>query len=508
VAPPVAAALAEPDFYPHQPASVEIRETHASVVFLAGELAYKLRKPVRFPFLDYSTPERRRASAGMEVFLNRRLAPSLYLGVRSVVRGASGALALGGEDADDALDWLVEMRRFDEDGTMAALLERGALREADSERVGRRLSDFHACAQRVPGPPAAAVERERAAAAESLDELGRLLGPDDPRAAGGRRFLAAALRARGDDLEARAAAGLVRDGHGDLRAEHVLPGDHVDVVDCVEFDHRLRALDVGADLAFLLMDLELRDGHRAGGAVLRGYRAAGGDPGDDALIALFAVMRAWVRAKIALLRGDRDEAERLLTLADRLRWHARGPLVLCIAGIAASGKSTLAGAVAGIAGVPVLSSDVMRKRSAGLEPTARAPASLYDPCVSEETYLSLGRAAAETVGGHGVVLVDATFRRATERAAFAEAFSGPREAVRFVMCTAPDDVLDARTIAREADPERVSDAGAEVARAQRREWEPLDEIPAHRRFALDTDQPLAAQVACVEARLDHGSTPL
>jgi uncharacterized protein len=492
------AALADPAFHRHAPDRVDVVETHASWVFLAGPLAYKVRKPVRLPYLDYSTLERRRACSRTEVLLNRRLAPDLYLGVRSIVEGPDGAPALAGEDRDDALEWVVEMRRFDERDTLASRLDRGALGGPDVERVGRRLADFHARAGRVAEPPSAPAERERRAAEESLDELTALLPADDRRPAAGRRFLDAALRKHRPALEARAARGLVRDGHGDLRAEHVLLGERVDVFDCIEFDDELRALDVGADLAFLVMDLEARGGGAHARALLRAYRDAGGDPGDDALVAMFGVARAWVRAKIALLRGDHAEAERLLAAADRLRWRARGPLVLCVAGVAASGKSTLAGAIAGIADVPVLSSDVVRKRAAGLDPSQRGPLALYDRATSLATYRALGSGARERVAEDGVAIVDATFRRATDRAAFADSCPG----AFFAVCEAPAALLDARARAREREQDRVSDAGVAVARSQRREWEPPDEVPAARRATIRTEPSISDQLEALEAALD------
>jgi aminoglycoside phosphotransferase family enzyme/predicted kinase len=501
--PSVRAALADPTFYPHRPAPVEVVETHGSWVFLAGPLAYKVRKPVRLPFLDYSTLERREDCARREIRLNRRLAPDLYLGLRPIVSGPDGTLVLGPSDAEDAVEWAVEMRRFDERRTMASRLERGTLSAHDDERVGRRLADFHGGARHVAGTLSANLERERRAAEQSLDELVALLPAGDPRPAAGRRFLHWGLHARRAQLEARAAHGLVRDGHGDLRAAHVLLEERVAIFDCIEFDDDLRALDVGADLAFLLSDLEARGGRDHARAVVRAYRAAGGDPGDDALLALFGVTRAWVRAKIALLRGNAPEADRLLATADHLRWRARGPLVLCVAGVAASGKSTLAGALAELAGVPVLSSDVLRKRAAGLDPSARAPVSLYDRSTSLDTYRELGRAARRQAREHGVAVVDATFRRAADRRAFETGYDGPAHALRFAVCTAPEDVLDARARAREADPLRVSDAGADVARAQRREWEPMSELPAQWRSEIRTDRPAADQLEAVETFLDR-----
>ena len=230
-------------------------------------------------------------------------------------------------------------------------------------------------------------------------------------------------------------AGLVRDGHGDLRLEHILLGERVDIVDCVEFEPALRRIDVAADLAFALMELHEAGRADLAEALVRAYRAAGGDPGSDALLAFFAAYRAEVRAKVALLRAeqrgpaaaepDRAHAQRLLALAARLRWRAHAPLVIAVAGVSASGKSTVARQLAAVSGFPVLSSDLVRKTAAGLRPTERAPVALYADDVSRATYAALGAGAAGRAATG--VIADATFRRRADRDAF-RAGAGARRA--------------------------------------------------------------------------------
>ena len=218
----VRAALARPDAYPDNPATVEVRETHISWVFLAGDRAYKLKKPVVLDFLDYGTPERRHRMCREEVRLNRRLAPDLYLGVRGVRLTASGA-ELTGEDDADAVDFVVEMRRYDERDTLAARLERGELRRGQVAQVGRVLAGFHAAAS-----PAAAVRAPALAAERRFDRnLHELLADTEQRGEIERiqaleRFAHAYVGAHATTFQTRATTGRIRDGHGDLRAEHVL----------------------------------------------------------------------------------------------------------------------------------------------------------------------------------------------------------------------------------------------------------------------------------------------
>ena len=194
------------------------------------------------------------------------------------------------------------------------------------------------------------------------------------------------------------------------------------IVDCVEFAPGLRRIDVAADLAFLVMELHRVGRGELASALVTAYREAGGEPGSDRLLGLLAAYRAQVRAKVAFTRETQrhcdahDEADSLLQLAARLLWKALTPLVLVVAGISASGKSTLADALAAESGFALLGTDAVRKSRAGLASTARAPVSLYADAVNRATYTALGRAA--DAAAHSGVIVDGTFRRRTDRDAF------------------------------------------------------------------------------------------
>ena len=285
---------------------VELRETHISWVLLQGDRAYKLKKPVRLPFLDYGSLERRHHLCREEVRLNRRLAPEVYLGVRALVR-ADGGVRLAPEDAPGAVEYAVEMRRYDEDATLARRLDAGTAGADEVAAVGRRIAAFHAGAAR-PADPERAVAAFEAMLSENFATL-RELHADPPLIDDAERLATAMLAGRRDELLRRARTGLVRDGHGDLRAEHVVLERGIEIVDCIEFDPALREIDVGLDLAFLVMDLLRRD-ERLAAALVSAYRAAGGDPGDDALVDFFAAQRALIRAKVALVRaGQVDGAD-------------------------------------------------------------------------------------------------------------------------------------------------------------------------------------------------------
>jgi aminoglycoside phosphotransferase family enzyme/predicted kinase len=499
---------------PAGPEGVVVRETHSSWVFLAGDRAYKLKKPIVLPFLDYGTPQRRREMCREEVRLNRRLAPDVYLGVRALAATAEG-VELAPEDDPRAVDYVVEMRRYDERCTLASWLTSGELRRIDIVALAALLARFHRDAERVSSlaPPLAVERRVTANFHELLPlvdqrcEIGRVLALE--------RFVHAFVVAHGHLLAERSRDGLIRECHGDLRAEHVLlESGGLQIVDCIEFDRGLRELDVADDLAFLLMDLAAHRAEHYAELLLDAYRAAGGPPADDALIAFYAVYRALVRAKVALVHAgqhpratrelahDHAAARDLIALAERFAWQARLPLVIVVCGVPGTGKSHLAHAICEASGMAHLSSDVTRKRLAGLAPDAHAPAARYTAEFSRMTYAELARRASAAVAARRGVIVDATFRRRADRDAFAESLTAEAP-VLFVECRAPLSVLTARAALRRHDPASVSDATPQVVRREYARWEPLDEVPPSSHLVVRTDRPVEAIVREVVGLLDE-----
>ena len=493
--------------------TVEHIETHVSHVFLTRDRAYKLMKDVVLPFADLSSPEKRRAMCHEEVRLNRRLAPDVYLGVRALVE-SDGSLKLSAEDDPSAVEYAVEMRRLDECRSLLSLLDRGEVDDLEIVEVAHVIAAFHA---RVPPIELAPALK---ALGDSAEETFRTLAGVAPtwmRAAAraGKHFSDGFRRRHAAELTHRASHGRFREGHGDLRLEHVFIEDgRVTIIDCAELDPAMRRIDVGADLSFLVMELEHRGEAGLAQVLVDGYREAAGDPGSDVLVAYHAAMRAWIRAKVALLRAGEfaegsqqaaahvGEAADLAALARRLAWRAREPVVLAVCGGAATGKSTLASGLSAASGLPVLSSDVVRKRLAGLEPTTRGPERLYSLEASAATYAELGRrAAGELEHGRGVI-VDATFRRRADRKAFTAAL-GLDAAPVYLECRAPADVIAERARRREANPGRISDATAALAERQSREFEPMAEVPPVRHYILDATDPTAVLARKVEELLDR-----
>jgi predicted kinase len=368
--------------------------------------------------------------------------------------GRGGTVEIVPGTVADAVDYAVELRRFDEHQTLAAHLLDGRVDGACIDRVARRIAAFHRDAVVCAGAGAARfVARVHA----DLDDLG------EPQEGTMRGFARAALRRREAELDGRARDGLVRDGHGDLRAEHVLLTDPLLIVDRLEFDPGLRACDVGSDLAFLAMDLERLGAPWAARRLVDAYREAGGSPASAELQALFAWQRALVRMKVARLSADDAGWTEHATLAGALAWRARLPPVVLVAGPPASGKSTVAAELARLTGRPVVSTDVVRKALNHVPATERLGPEAYTDAATLAVYEAVGHRAADACRRGDGVIVDATARTPLLRRHLLAPLRG-LEAPVVMVCAAPTDVLVRRARER-VGTAAVSDAGPAVAEA-------------------------------------------
>ena len=490
-----------PDPEPVEPAAVV--ETHISTLFFVGGRAYKLKKPVRTDFVDFSTREARRRACHREVELNRRLAPDVYLGVADVT-GPDGELC----------DHLVVMRRMPSDRRLATLAAAGAPLRREVAALARTIASFHANAARVDPAPArrdavGALWEGNFAAVEP--HVGPVLPASDVAAA--RALSREYLAGREPLFEDRIAAGHVRDGHGDLQADDVyLLDDGPRVLDGLEFDDALRHGDTLADAAFLAMDLERLGRRDLADAFWVAYREASGDGFPATLAHHYAAYRAQVRAKVTALRwsqtsgperdGHAAAARDLLALC-RAHLEAGRVVLVLVGGLPGTGKSTVAGAVARAEGWPWLRSDEVRKEQAGLEPRARATSGfgegLYSPRASEAVYAELRRRAGRLLALGQPVVLDASWTDPSERVR-AEALAAEHHAALVALrCELPTELAAARVEARARGGGDPSDATVEVLRAMAARVVPW---PAAR--PLDTSRPpaeVAARARAVIARI-------
>jgi uncharacterized protein len=493
----------------HGGAIVERVETHASVVFLVGERAYKLKRAVKFDYLDFSTPERRQQMCEAEVRLNRRTAPELYRRVLAVTRRADGGLALGGDGAP--IDSVVEMNRFDQRGLFDRLAVAGGLQLELMAPLATAIAGFHGSAEsrREHGGKAGMAWVIEGNAA-GFAEFGRTCL--DPAAVS--RVIDDSwheLNARAEILERRRDAGFVRQCHGDLHLRNiVLLNGRPTLFDGVEFNDEISCTDVLYDLAFLLMDLWRRRLPRHANAVLNRYLAEAEEWDALCLMPLFLSCRAAVRAKTsatAAAHVHNDDARsgelhatarEYLAMAVRLL-HPPRPCLVAVGGVSGSGKSTLAiglaPAIGSAPGAIVLRSDETRKQLSGVPLLQHLGSEGYSARMSERVYDTLAERAARVLrGGHSVV-VDAVFARPADREAIERVAAA--ESVPFIglWLDASDSVLVSRVAQRRNDP---SDADAGVVHLQR-----TQETGAVGWPRLDGSGSVAAVRSAARDRLSH-----
>ncbi len=470
----VIAFLASPST--HGGSRVERIETHASVVFLAGDRALKLKRAVHYDYLDYSSAARRKAMCEAELRINRSGAPGLYRGVVAVTRTAGGTLALGGPG--EPVDWLVEMTRFDQDLLFERLAARGALPLDLMGPLAAAVARFHDVADRCPGyGGSAGIRRVIEGNALGFAEQGAVVLEASSCAALSRHAMAA-LDRLGPRLDAREHEGCVRRCHGDLHLRNIVLLDgQPRLFDAIEFNDDMACIDVLYDLAFLLMDLWHRGLRHHANAVWNGYLSAAGHLDAVALLPLLLSCRAAIRAKTsttaARLQPDRRaanelarQAEAYLTLARQLL-NPPAPCLVAIGGFSASGKSTLARSLAahiGAApGAVVIRSDEVRKRLCGVDPLQRLGPEGYAPEVSRRVYATIADQARQVAAGGHAVIVDAVCARPADREAVARAAATAGVPMVGLWLEAAEPVLIERAAHRGPD---ASDADAAVIHRQ------------------------------------------
>lgn len=496
----------------------ELIETHISWVFVGGDEVFKVKRPVDFGFLDFTYLEAREAACKAEVALNRRLAPDVYLGVVPVTRDESGQHVFDGEGV--AVDFAVHMRRLDEAERADQRLAEGRLTPEDIDALALRIAGFHGearCDDETTRHGAPSVIRRNVEEnfAQTRDTIGEFLSDEEARAveAWQREFLQDEGR-----FEARQRSGAVRDGHGDLRLEHVYFGDsRISIIDCIEFNERFRYGDVCSDIAFLSMDLAWHDRVDLAERLLAAYARETQDYALYSVVDFYESYRAFVRGKIAtFLAFDegasaeaRERAHRearryfILSLAFE-RPSLVPPQVVAVGGMIACGKSRNARSIGELLSAPVVGSDRLRKHLLG----ARAHESLqsapwsgaYSAEITERVYDAVWTAAETIVSSGRPVILDASFRTATYRKKARDLAARLGVPFTFVECVAPRDVILERLAKRDRNEAQESDARSNLLEEFERRYEPVDEFPRDIRLVLDTSRPKSATLAELRER--------
>jgi aminoglycoside phosphotransferase family enzyme/predicted kinase len=506
-------------------------ETYRAWIYFRGSDAWKIKKPVRAGLLDYSTIEARRRACEDEVRLNHRFAPDVYRGLLPVTQLPSGERRIGGEG--EPVDWCIHMKRLPDADRADARLERGRLGDAEIRAIAKELAVLHHRAREdatllTPGASTQALRdlidlkiEELAPHTEASESANVAAGtPLPPEAERAAHWQLSFLREHAALFEERTTAGRIREGHGALSLERVFVTDtgHVDMIDCLEFDARLRRADVCADVAFLATCLAADGRADLAERFLAEYAIRANDFDLYPLVDFYSSFRASMRGKAEWLYADafrsdprsaqerRDRARRAFLLAlSAPRQALLPPIVIAMGGQVATGKSTVAAAIAMLIGAPVVSTDATRDFLLGATPD-QGPHEMqwelaYAPGFGPRVYQEATRRAEAVLRSGRPVVIDGCFRAASQRGAvraLAERFGHP---FLFVEAQVPFEVQRERLrerARRDRVPERV---WIEIADDMRAGWEPADKLASAEHTTLDTSQPVEENVRVLRKQL-------
>lgn len=486
-------SLLKTEAYPEAVSSVELLQTHVSWIFLAGDFAYKIKKPVDFGFLDFSTIDRRRFYCNEEVRLNSRLCPDIYLGVAEVREVSGGAAFFG---TGPVIDYAVKMRRLPAERMLDRLVERGEATATDMRAVARVIADFHRVAATSPAiSEYGRRERVMANWQENLAQsaVDRQTPLSDHELEVIREWVTSFVENRAELFERRVTQGFIRECDGDIHLENICVADgRIYIFDCIEFNERFRYCDTAADVAFLLMDLDYHHRHDLAEAVLDEYLIASGDSSLCDVVDFYKLYRAFVRGKVESFRRsdsgiEQKERERAGARSAAYFRLARGYLerlrlkttLFITCGLTGCGKSTLTAQIVFELGIATYNSDRVRKQMAALPPDSAQhvpfETGLYSTAASEATYAELLRLAEAELAAGRSVIIDACFISREQRRPFGQLAAKLALPYVILFCSCPDPEQRRRLIERETAGESISDGRLEILEVQKNNFQPPDE---------------------------------
>jgi aminoglycoside phosphotransferase family enzyme/predicted kinase len=495
--------MMQADFYPHPVEAIEVRETHISTVFLTGPFVYKIKKPVDLGFLDFTSLEKRQQYCLQEIALNRRLSHGVYIDAVPITCH-DGDYALNG--SGETVEFAVKMHQLADTDSMQQRLKRDTLDHKDIESLTRLLVGFFAQTATLNDVDLSAIPAWQANFQRTEPFAGVWI---DRRQFEFVRSAAGSFYRRHHSLFLRRRAeGKIKDGHGDLRTDHIyFTTAGIQIIDCIEFNDTLRALDVINDLAFLVMDLAYNHFPETARMLIRSYVEQTDDLGALPLLPFFCCYRAMVRCKVSCFRlrelGDRGAAHDLQkAAADRYLAMAHGyaaafsrPTLWVVCGLPASGKSTIARALAAVLDVNVVRSDVIRKAlftdgSCGPSKPQAGGQEMYSALASQATYERMFALAQEDLKKGKSVVIDATFSRRARRNQALRLAADRQATPVFIECRAAEATLAVRLLKRETEPS-VSDARLIHLAAFKKRYQPLVPAGNEMYIPVDTENPPA-----------------
>jgi aminoglycoside phosphotransferase family enzyme/predicted kinase len=506
--------LSDANLYPDSPRRIEIIQTHISVVFISERFVYKVKKPVDFGFLDFTSLEKRKHFCEEELRLNQRISPQVYLGLQPIYEKDGG---LSFEGPGEIVEYAVKMKKLPLERQMKRLFKSGKLGKEDLSRLAKKLAEFHRNAATGGeideyGSPRVVKFNTDENFEQTMDFIGRAIEKEQFDAL--LRYTNNFLAENEVLFQARIDAGKIRDCHGDLHMEHILFADEIVIFDCIEFTPRFRCGDVVAEIAFLAMDLDYHGAFELSDTLIEYYKDASQDREIDELLTFYKVYRAYVRGKVTSFQlGDPSisgEAKREATETARRYFNLAysyimpvNPVLIAVGGIMGSGKSTLSKGLCERLDIEMIRSDQVRKEMAGLPAEEHIfvdyGSDIYSPEFTAKVYEEVVRRAVATANQGKSVIIDASFKTRAQRELAAEAALEAK--VRFVLllCFCSEENIRKRLKEREDREGEISDGRLEILSKQVKDFAPAESAPGVPTYTIDTDPP---PQSCLAAAID------
>ena len=501
--PAIVQQMQRPDFYPHHPETVELVQTHISWVFIAGDEVYKVKKPVDFGFLDFTTLEKRKFYCEEELRLNRRLAPSIYLDVVPIMLDPSGRAALRG--GGEIVEYAVRMKKLPLDRMLKTLLAENRMPDKTMDALAGKIAQFHKTAQ-TGGTidEMGSISTIRHNNEENFTQTQKYVDVAISAHQYGfiREYVEKFLQANRPLFEKRVADHKIRDCHGDLHLEHICVVDDIIVFDCIEFNERFRFSDTAAEVAFLTMDLDFNGYPGHADEFTRAYLHHSGDGEMNSLLNFYRCYYAYVRGKVTSFRLDQKElppaernqvkrtAAKYFDLAFTYAARLEKPALIVTAGMIGSSQSFQARHLAARLGAEIIRTDVLRKEMLDIPPTEKHldafGEGIYSAGISQKTYEKAMELSAEIIRRGRPVIIDASFSTRAQRALAVNLAGRLGVPYYIIECICPDEIVKKRLARREHDKNNPSDGRWEILMEQKKHYEPIGEIPPDRHFTMDT----------------------
>jgi uncharacterized protein len=501
--PQLVESMLNTNFYPHKPDTVELVQTHISYVFIAGDFVYKIKKPVNFGFLDFTSLEKRKYYCEEELRLNKRLAPSIYLDVESISQDSQGNIILG--TGEKVIDYAVRMKKLPGEKMLKTLLAKGQAGEKIIDEVARTIAAFHKDAEtggriNEMGSIATIRHNHEENFTQTLNYINVTIPEYQYKFI--KDYAAVFLVKKKALFEKRVADHKIKDCHGDLHLEHICIADEIIIFDCIEFNERFRFSDVAAEVAFLTMDLDFNCYPQQAEAFVKSYLKYSNDTDMPALLNFYRSYYAYVRGKVISFRLNQKEIpanERsqitktalcYFDLAYTYATRLENPVLILTTGLMGCGKSYQARHLAARLGAQTIRTDVLRKELLNINPAGRYyeefGQGIYTDNISRLTYDKAYKQAAEAIKSGKAVIIDASFKKRSERQKAGQLAQKLEIPIYIIECICSDEVVKMRLDKRVREKTNPSDGRWEIFQEQKKDFDEVNEVPAENYFKIDT----------------------